>query len=134
MENTKQTPPIEDKTRFFAQYYGQNILKINSGMGIRRCIPYWWEKTSDSYLELKPFSKITDEEAMEIIRIEKFVGEFEEIIVDDSFLELLVNIKKGICNRFSVVDFLRSKGYAVPFMEHSVEDLVSFGWVKLLNE
>jgi len=31
----------------------------------------------------------------------------------------------------SQIDYLRLKGYAVPFMEYSVEDLVSFGWVRL---
>jgi len=33
---------------------------------------------------------------------------------------------------FQEIDYLRSKGYALPFMEYSVEDLISFGWVRLL--
>jgi hypothetical protein len=28
-------------------------------------------------------------------------------------------------------DYLRSKGYALPWMDLSVEDLVEYGWIKL---
>ena len=28
-------------------------------------------------------------------------------------------------------DYFRSKGYALPYMDLSVEDLVKYGWVKL---
>lgn len=31
----------------------------------------------------------------------------------------------------SVSDYLRSKGYAVPFMGLSVETLIEYGWVRL---
>jgi hypothetical protein len=30
------------------------------------------------------------------------------------------------------VDYLRSKGYAVPFMDFSISDLISFDWVRLV--
>ena len=29
------------------------------------------------------------------------------------------------------IDYLRSKGYALPYMDLSVEDLISYGWIKL---
>jgi len=125
------------KSRFFAQYYGQEILRWHQ----------WTETTPNSkvdlsipaiekggwFINLKKLPKITDEEAKEIARIENF--EYDtviDIIVSDDFLELLNDIKLGKCNKFYVVDFLRSKGYAIPFIEYSVEDLVSFGWVQLL--
>ena len=31
----------------------------------------------------------------------------------------------------NTVDYLRSKGYALPWMDLSVEDLVKYGWIKL---
>jgi len=31
---------------------------------------------------------------------------------------------------FEAVDFLRSKGYALPFMGLSVDELVNYGWIK----
>ncbi len=117
MENTKQTPPIEEKNRFLAQYYGQNILNINTGMGIRKCIPYWWEKSSASSLELKPLSKITDEDAKALNHSSEYI----------SWLKNKTS-KEAMSAR--VADYLRSKGYAVPFMGYSVEELSSFGWVQ----
>ena len=48
---------------------------------------------------------------------------------DNQFLEDYKSI--GFLEQ-SEVDFLRSKGYAVPYMEYSVEDLISFGWVLLV--
>jgi hypothetical protein len=30
------------------------------------------------------------------------------------------------------IDYLRSRGYALPYLNFSVKDLVSFGWVKLI--
>lgn len=36
------------------------------------------------------------------------------------------------CNRIlNVMDYLRSKGYAVPWLDLSVDDLIEYGWVKL---
>lgn len=36
------------------------------------------------------------------------------------------------CNRIlNVMDYLRSKGYAVPWMDLSVDDLVEYGWITL---
>ena len=63
-------------------------------------------------LLLKPISKITDDEREYCICISR----------GHSYQNFQQN----------QVDYLRSKGYALPFMEYSVEDLVSFGWVKLL--
>ena len=37
----------------------------------------------------------------------------------------------GIKNWLHVFDYLRSKGYALPWMDLLVEDLVEYGWVKL---
>lgn len=51
------------------------------------------------------------------------------IYEDDEAITMAHDMKP--CN---VIDFLRSKGYAVPFMGASVEELVEWGWVKLVNE
>lgn len=39
-----------------------------------------------------------------------------------------------IYNLTAIIDYLRSKGYALPWMGLSVEDLVNAGWVKLKGE
>lgn len=131
-KNNTQLPQSSVKSRFFAQYWGTKTLYVGGVGKVEVGNGGWNLKHPDFFLQLKSLSKITDEDVKEIIRIEKFIGVFEEIIIEDTFLELLIDIKKGICNRFSVIDYLRSKGYAVPFMEYSVDDLISFGWVQLL--
>lgn len=80
------------------------------------------------YVKLNPISKITDKDAEHIMQLEGFIDGF----LSDDFLNFLNDLKKGHCNKFQVVDYLRSKGYALPFMDYSVDDLVSFGWVQLL--
>lgn len=37
-------------------------------------------------------------------------------------------------NHQVVYDYLRSKGYALPYLDLSVEELVSYGWVKLKDK
>lgn len=83
-------------------------------------------------LELKPISHLSNEDAQEIMNIENFEGEFNSNLVDNSFLEFLIDITQGRCNKFHIIDFLRKKGYAIPYMGYSVEDMVSFGWIKLI--
>lgn len=134
--DTKQAPQLPQtdvKSRFFAQYWGQKVMKKNiEGLENFYSEPdgFIRSMTKDSplFLELKPLSKITDEDAENIMQLEAFIDGF----LSDDFLEFLIDLKKGHCNKFEVVDFLRSKGYALPFMEYSVEDLISFGWVQLL--
>jgi hypothetical protein len=159
--NSKQIPEslvASVKSRFFAQYIGQEILRWHQ----------WIETTPDSkvdlsvpaieksgwFIKLKPLSKITDEDAIEIIKIidsksNKFINvnySFAEkkeppyiksVISDKGRFDINNNFvfiidKQVIDFSLNIFDYLRSKGYAVPFMEYSVEDLVSFGWVQLV--
>lgn len=106
------------RSRFFAQYFGVRVFQ--NDLNKRYDYPtYKYPMTIErefkdqviEYLELKPLSKITDEDR-----------------------EYCVSIGDGrIYKNFqqNQVDFLRSKGYAIPFMNFSVEDLVSFGWMQL---
>ena len=56
---------------------------------------------------------------------------------NDKLISYKVNIAEIHMNASRVVgyiqslDYLRSKGYAVPYMDLSVEDLVEYGWIKL---
>ena len=114
------------KSRFFAQYWGQDVCQTKGGRYKvdEDCFPLW-EK---SYLELKPLSKITDEDACKI----SYRNSNDEIIGHYTAKSLIKNID---CIGFYTneeIDSLRRLGYAVPFMEYSVDDLVLFGWVQLL--
>ena len=58
MENS-----LENKMKFFAQYYWQKVWKLN---GVRMLVDSWIEEKSmieKSWLELKPLSLLTDEDA-----------------------------------------------------------------------
>ena len=109
------------KSRFFAQYWGQDVCQTKGGRYKvdEDCFPLWGK----SYLELKPLSKITDEDAKEIQRITGANHLPKQPLI-------YACLQKS--DAIPVIDFLRSKGYAVPFIEYSVDDLVSFGWVQLL--
>ena len=128
MMNKEQNPQscqTDVKCRFFSAYQFSNVCFegiSNSVWNTGVCLVFgYYVNNGDkgriyvkdtTPLLLKPISKITDEER-----------------------EYCISIGKGhSCQNFqqNQVDYLRSKGYALPFMEHSVEDLVSFGWVRLL--
>ena len=105
------------KSRFFAQYWGQEVGLQCDGVG-------------------KGFTYTISEGTLNDIEIRN----------DKLLLKSLSNEKKEDKEWFNSygsknfvkfnqeqTDFLRLKGYAVPFMEYSVEDLISFGWVQLLE-
>lgn len=105
---------------------------------------------------LTPLSQITDEDAIEITKISicrnpfavhvrrNDCGEIEiENISQHSTWKLFISgiyiyFKCGNSRRevdsttmLAIYDYLRSKGYALPWMGLSVDELVEYGWVKL---
>ena len=112
------------KCRFFAQYWGTKTMYVG-GVGLVEVGKGGWNlKHPDFFLQLKPLSKITDEDAISMYR-----GLERNYESSNQFLEDYKSI--GFLEQ-SEVDFLRSKGYAVPYMEYSVDELVKIGWVKLV--
>lgn len=114
----------ENKAKFFAQYWNQEVidhedynregcLKV-SGEMIRICY-------DDYYLLLKPLSSISDEDA-EIIDLES------EDYNENGWWDKHGNFYWW---SYADVDYLRSKGYALPWMGLSVEEMVEAGWIKL---
>ena len=136
LENT-----LENKAKFFAQYWGQYVLYFTSDF-LRKIDNLTLDSVeNDDYLELKPLSQISDEDAIEVSKIfglGHLSGAIKELIlsifrtsINDSGTTSSTN---GIKNWLHVFDYLRSKGYALPWMDLSVEDLVEYGWVKLKEE
>ena len=178
LENT-----LENKTKFFAQYWGQDVLcrdifgknKNEIIMHNTPCSNLKLGEIIDSYLELKPLSQISDEDinfvakvchqvpnlTFEIKRQDDIVhatnmdnyGIERHICINfkyatincniripddnDKLVNYKVNISEIHMNASRVVgyiqslDYLRSKGYALPYIDLSVKDLVEYGWVKL---
>lgn len=122
MENT-----LENKSKFFAQYYYQNILNGKTlKVSIKRQVSKF------DYISLKPLSSITDEDKYKVytylnLRMNMTTLRYEYESTQDSV------IREYTSNTINVncIDYLRSKGYALPFMGLSVDTLIEYGWVKL---
>ena len=116
------------KSRFFAQYWGTKTLYVGGVGKVEVGNGGWNLKHPDLFLQLKPLSKITDEDACKI----PYRNSNDEIIGYYTAKSLIKNIDSIGFYTNEEIDNLRRLGYAVPFMEYSVDDLVSFGWVQLL--
>lgn len=152
MENT-----IKNKKRFFAQYETQEIAK-SSKSAIPHIVSAYFAM-GHHYLELKPLSTITDEDAKEISPMKTMVLDDENkyIITSVSYFERIQSLTVYFKYKDNetpdddegfghssftifpfqsqyIVDYLRSKGYALPWMGLSVEKLVEYGWIKLKND
>lgn len=132
---TTQLPQTAVKCRFFAQYYDLEIAKHNTK---KYFVKHILDKVGDYYfIELKNINKITKDDIVFCVNLMgKAINLEEAEDFKDSFIEAFLN--KEFYGTFypyrvcEIIDYLRSKGYAIPFMEYSVEDLVSFGWVRLV--
>jgi len=114
----------------------------------------------EGYLFLKPISSISDEDAVEACKVAynlsfsygaKWVTETDPVIgymtvkshmshhsFDIDFESGLVeqyqdefNESGNLMNHYAVCDYLRSKGYALPWMGLSVGEMVEASWIKL---
>lgn len=127
MENT-----LENKAKFFSLFFKQKVLR--TGLFPELIPVATWTLNNplkEEYLELKPLSSITDEDALEIANILKVELHTESLIqfIHNSIKTYIDKGYKGIDSH--ILDFLRSKGYTLPWMGLSVEKLVEYGWIKL---
>lgn len=121
----------DNKVRFFAQYWGQNVF-VNPILSDKPVSNTWvfddlnTEGFNDEYLELKSLSEITNEDAVELASVSGYPA------IDKTGKYLARHISNRSTEvRVIACDFLRSKGYAVTWMGLSVEELVAAGWIKL---
>lgn len=134
LENT-----AEDKAKFFAQHYRQKVMRTDQ-TSLILCDPVAIGH-GDWYLELTPLSQITKEDAIDVFdllfsysethknkpkdfKIE-FGKDWASIIFNDAYGHFFPK------DYVQMIDFLRSKGYALPWMGISVETLTEWGWIKL---
>lgn len=137
---------ITNKTKFFVLYWGQKVIHhedygdkgcINVGAGMIQVIDDGY------YLHLKPLSKISDEDAIEVWDLCHFDGgnksklTIEEVIRQGKNIASAFEYSRsgwmvGLRSVLDIINFLRSKGYVLPWMELSVEEMVEVGWIKLL--
>jgi len=147
---------LENKAKLFAQYWGQNVAGMTCDMG-----GWTVGKRNDfDYLELNTLSSISDEDAIEVAHIltsNKYTSSDFKIFHSGSnhnppyisvdyrsvdfqykcafqiYLSsnmIYANISNSVIWDY-VVSFLRSKGYALPWMGLSVDEMIKAGWIKL---
>lgn len=135
---------LENKAKFFAQYFGQNVLcyffrdgiyekeKVEVDYPILECL----DKYKDTKLELKPLSQISDEDAIKISELRGFVN-IKSIKTDYNgfWVRFLGNehTKWVFFNELyqPEIDYIRSKGYALPWNGITIEEMIEFEWIKL---
>lgn len=139
---------LENKAMFFAQYWGQKVFKTSINQEKPHKNNFGKTIVFKDFLELTSLSQISDEDAIELMRLKivsKGVVDIETIEIENKTLDgytFIVKYKNwddervgfvfnGHTNPLSFYDYLRSKGFAVPWMDLEVEDLVEYGWIKL---
>ena len=135
----------QDKAAFFAQYIG-------SKLGGRKSFTDSQELTISNFssvvrfssapLELKPLSAITDEDALKLSQILHPCIELANVDHGKAIAESLTLF--GVCTnqeigaRFAwsiqyISDFLRSRGYLIPFRNYSTGQILEMGWAKPID-
>lgn len=119
---------FKTKEMFFGQYFGQKVF-CDSSVGLENktyqdVYHFVGDMSETSFVKLKSIEDISDEDA---IRVAQLTHQIDGVF---SIGEIITTSKKPI-PYIAIVDFLRSKGYAIPYNGLSVDVLVSFGWVVL---
>jgi len=129
---------LENKGRFFAQYWRLPVGRKKLYENLNYVINGYIIETLD-FIELKPLSSITDEDAIEVAKIRwsslgnnhpyKKSAEEGKKVVDTI----------GYCSAdnytmLKMFDYLRSKSYALPYMGLSIEQQIEYGWLKLTDK
>lgn len=141
MENT-----LENRNRFVALHYGGDLVFVKGNYNYKTgstikidadAIKYFASPTAGlsstrTAVLLTPLSQITDEDAIMCYNLH-FGNLNNDVRPNESRITFS---KRHIINPTEVVipivvDYLRSRGYALPYMGVSVETLVQWGWVKL---
>ena len=130
---------LELKEKFFVQYWGQKILKITSSK-FEEVGSQWNLKHPSFKLLLRPLSALSDNHAIEYFDIlwhESHKSKSKEFKIEygKEWANNLLSERFGLIpsNILNGIDYLRSKGYTLPFMQYSVEDLVNLGWIELYS-
>lgn len=140
---------IENRDRFFALYWGTETFCGGDNHMITNVDPYAVSDTSypEPHLRLKSILHATQGI---LLYLASHDGKNLDNVVKCEVLSLerhnnkeYLNLKLHCINGYhsyihtlsssQCVDFLRYNGYAVGWLDLSVEDLVDYGWIKILN-
>lgn len=115
----------EEKAQFMAQYWDQKVIR--DGTYLHEVNSYFNLMHESFCLELKPLSSITDEDTIEVARLYWNNAKTGEVSHTKNVMDTLIQ-------KTNVADYVRSKGYALPFRNYSVDQLIEMGWLKLTTK
>lgn len=69
MNKLNDNQEIEERTAFFYQYYGQNVMYVGGKGFVKVGFGGWNVRHPDFFIELTPLDQITDEHAIEVAKI-----------------------------------------------------------------
>ena len=121
---------IENKAKFFAQYWGQKVFQFRGGrLSTQKVGTTYMDKygVTHRHLVLKPLSSITDKDAIEVCNL----FQYDNVPTTDFCLSFCKRYMSRVIQSTKAYQYLQSKGYALPFHDLSVEQLIECGWVKL---
>lgn len=135
------------KANFFQQYQDSHQCFegiSNSLWRVECCLVFGYSVYNGDYgkikikdtslLVLKSLDTISDEDAYEMALFNRDLGDntnFNELVQHSKSTIMYDEILK--CLRPHHIDFLRSKGYAVPYLNLSVLKLIELGWIIIKN-
>jgi hypothetical protein len=129
------------KSRFFGQYFEQIIAKeakYSHSPAINVTTVFLINKLSNYHLELKPLSKITNEDAEKLqYTLVNVVG------LDGLIRQNSIELVKEVVSNYEQIDCLfmlpssfsdkaRELGYAIDWNNYKVSKQIELGWVQLL--
>jgi hypothetical protein len=136
------------KSRFFAQYFGQNILGFVGNQIDYKVYPHvltknknWSNRTQNienQFIVLKSLSKITNEDAEKLQYTLVNVIGLDGLIKQNSIdlvKEVVSNYEKVDCLFMlpsSFADLARELGYAIDWNNYKVSEQIKLGWIKLI--
>lgn len=141
IENT-----LENKAKFFAMYLDQEVYCIEGwNRGVMICDAHKLVKEEFNYLKksfliLKPLSSISDEDAEYCIgKTECSMRKNDPNSGDYGMSPSLIFVNSMMGDSSYHIgrreaDYLRSKGYALKWMNKTVKEQILDGWVKLKGE
>ncbi len=136
MENT-----LENKAKFFALYWG---FEFTGSDHYGEYMPGTWSEfpkyVDKQYLILKPISSISDEDAEYCIgKVECSMRKNDPSHGDYGmspsgiFVNSIIVYSSYHIGRREA-DYLRSKGYALKWMDKTVKEQIADGWIKLKED
>lgn len=136
MKNT-----IENKTKFFALYLGQEIAYQKDNQTKFdldwRILSEEFDSLTNYYIKLKPYTELSKEDANKLVFHLGTVIDLNQIIQEPShklLVEILNNYSRvGILSKLptGLADEMRLLGYAYPWNDISIEEMIEWEWIDL---